>query len=199
MNKLVLALMLSSAFGIAQAEESTELHKAFQESEITSYSKNYFDVSFGVTRSSLTEKDDSDPNGDTYWFNPHGDNKYTGTGYNVGISYTSFQNQNVFLQPTLQYITSGNEFKDKYIVGKLNVGYKFDIHGDYIKSISPKVGVGVFKAIYNEGSNYGIAYNAGVEVGVSERVAIDIGYNYMKGQKSGNHADFLTVGLKYKF
>lgn len=176
MNRLILAVALTGVLGVAHAE-----------GEITSYSKNYFDISAGVTSSKTTVKDED------------GTSNLSGTGYNLGVAYTSYQNQHLFLQPSLQYITTGNEAGDKYVLGKLNVGYTFDLQNKYVKSISPKVGVGVYRVGYDGGSNYGIGYSAGLEVGVTEKVSVEVGYNYLKGKNSGNHVDLTTVALKYKF
>jgi len=192
MNKLVLIGALMSVFGVAHADDAwkvkdktNELNSVYKEYEVTSYSKNYFDVSVGVTSGSTTVKDEE------------GTSKINGTGYNVGIAYTSYQTQNLFLQPSLQYLTTGNESGDKYVLGKLDIGYTHTLSNGI--TLSPKAGVGVYKVNFDGGSNYGIGYNAGLEVGVSKNVAIDLGYNYLKGQKSGNHADLYTVALKYKF
>lgn len=176
MNKLVLigALLGSLGVGVAHAE-----------GEVSSYSKNYFDVSAGITSSSTTVKDEE------------GTSKIHGTGYNVGVAYTSYQTQNIFLQPSLQYLNTGNESNDKYVIGKLDVGYTHTLANGI--TLSPKAGVGVYKVSFDGGSNYGIGYNAGLEVGLNKNIAVDLGYNYLKGQKSGNHADLYTVSLKYKF
>lgn len=185
MKKLILLGLVLSSIGVAQADTNPWAVipinvNDYQGMEQAKESANAFDVSVGVSSSTTTKGD-------------------SGTGYKLGIAYTTYQNKNVFLQPSLQYITSGNAYGDKYLLGNLDIGYKYDIQNSFVKSVSPKIGVGVYKAMYDSGSNYGIAYNAGVEVGISERTSIDISYNYLKGQNSGNHVDLTTVSLKYKF
>ncbi|MBY0292204.1 MAG: porin family protein [Alphaproteobacteria bacterium] len=187
MKKLILLGLVLGSIGVAQADTNPWAVIPINKSDYQGIEQvkekvpaNNFDVSVGVS-SSETSKGDS------------------GTGYKLGASYTTYQNEHVFLQPSVQYITSGNSYGDKYLLGNLDIGYKYDIQNSFVKSISPKIGVGVYKAIYDGGSNYGIAYNAGVEVGITERTSIDVSYNYLKGQNSGSHIDLTTVSLKYKF
>ena len=206
MNKLVLAVALATLGSVAQAQDVWSL----KEGQIIHDNDKYFDVSVGYTYSRMTDDHmNGDPRGDTHSFFPTSRTS-KGDGYNIGLSYTTFQTQNIFLQPTIQYITTGSQDSDKYLLGKLNVGYRIDLDNGPVQYISPKVGFGAYhnrskpgaRAYHNRfdgGSRNGVTYGAGVEFGLNEKASIEVAYNYIKIDKKASNANLTTVALKYKF
>lgn len=192
MNKLVLIGALMSAFGVANAQSvsnewkvvdvSDELHLTYKEQEAKAVGevvvKNGFDV-FVSSVGSKTGQGDS------------------GNGYGLGASYTSYQTKHIFIQPSVQFVNLGNEYNDKMYLANFDVGYTHYFNNGM--TISPKAGLGFFKAVYNDGSNYGGSYNYGFEVGLNKSLAVDVSRTHAFGQNSGSYVDLTSISLKYKF
>lgn len=136
-----------------------------------------------------------------------------GTGYTVGVDYTKYLDKGFFIQPSLQYLDTNSESNDKHTIALLNAGYSFKL--DNGMTLSPKAGVGYRHTKYNntymlgemgeyiwtvheKGSDDGVAYNVGLDLAVSKNVNLGLGYMRMKGD-SGNHANYTTLSLGYKF
>ncbi len=195
MNKLVLTMALFSVFGVAHADSnnwkvidvSDELRLTYKDKEtkevkgfgeVVNQGKNGFDV-FVSSVGSKTGQGDS------------------GNGYGFGASYTSYQNEHVFLQPSVQFVNMGNQYNDKMYLANFDVAYTHYFNNGM--TISPKAGLGFFKAVYDDGSNYGGSYNFGVEVGLNKSLSVDVSRTHAFGQNSGSYVDLTSVSLKYKF
>lgn len=123
-----------------------------------------------------------------------GDNS---TGYLVGGNYKKYVGENVFIQPSIQYVKSGNQWDDKQVLGLLGVGYTYNLKNGM--TVSPKVGVGFHKTIVS-GINVGLksSYLVGVELGVSKNWTVALEHNYLAGG-NGKHIDVSALTLGYKF
>ena len=86
---------------------------------------------------------------------------------------------------------------DKMYLANFDVGYTYRFQNGI--SLSPKAGLGFFKAVYDDGSNFGGSYNYGVEIGLNKSLAVDVSRIHAYGQNSGSYVDLTSVALKYKF
>lgn len=137
------------------------------------------------------------------------------TGYTLGVDYTKYLNNGFFVQPSLQYIDSKTDYNDKHIVGLVNGGYTFLLDNNV--TVSPKAGVGYRYTKWNRtytqgelgvpipnwtvhesGSDSGVVFNVGVDVGFAKNWNVGLNHMRMKG-KNGNHADYTSLTLGYKF
>lgn len=136
-----------------------------------------------------------------------------GTGYTVGVDYTKYLDKGFFIQPSLQYLDTKSDSNDKHTIALLNAGYSFKL--DNGMTLSPKAGVGYRYSKYNntymlgemgeyiwtvheKGSDNGVAYNVGLDLAVTKNVNVGLGYMRMKGD-NGNHANYTTLSVGYKF
>ncbi|WP_374553346.1 hypothetical protein [Aquitalea pelogenes] len=185
MKKLILLSMVLGSIGVAHADSDVwktvpinkDDYQNVQKEEVNQPS-NSFDVFVGATHSRTSMGD-------------------SGSGYNIGASYTSYQTKNIFLQPSIQFVDSGNSYNDKYVLANFDVGYTYTLNNGI--SLSPKAGLGFYKAMYDEGSNYGGSYNYGLEVGLNKTTSVDISRTHAFGQSSGHYVDLTAISLKYKF
>lgn len=120
-----------------------------------------------------------------------------GTGYTLRADYTKYINENVFVQPQVQYFDSKNEYKDKHIVGYLNAGYTFKLDNNI--TISPKAGVGIRHSTSVDSSDNGMAYNVGVDVGFAKNWTVGLQYNRFQGKESNKYVEFTSLTVGYKF
>ncbi|WP_423197973.1 hypothetical protein DFLDMN_001617 [Cupriavidus sp. H19C3] len=183
MKKLVLLSLVLGSIGVAHADsdvwKTVPINKDdYQQKEEVKASKNNFDVFVSSTSSKTSQGDE-------------------GNGYSFGASYTSYQTENVFLQPSVQFTNLGNSYNDKMYLANFDVGYTYRFQNGI--TLSPKAGLGFFKAVYDEGSNFGGSYNYGVEIGLNKSLAVDVTRIHAYGQSSGNYVDLTSVSLKYKF
>ena len=120
----------------------------------------------------------------------------SGTGYNIGVSYNAYQTEHIFVQPSIEYATSGNSYGDKYLIGNLDVGYTFNLSNGM--SVSPKAGFGIFHVIATDSHDTQVAYNAGLDFAVTKQVTVGLQYVYSQGS-NGHHVDLTTLSVGYKF
>lgn len=118
-------------------------------------------------------------------------------GLDLGLSYNYDINDKFFVQPSIHYTTSGNNYGDKFYTANIDLGYKYKLENGW--TLKPKVGYTYFKSMYDEGSNYGNGYNAGLELGVNKNVSIDFNYHHLNGKESGHYVNLMSVGVKYTF
>lgn len=121
----------------------------------------------------------------------------TGTGVDLGVGYNYHLNDKFFVQPSIHYITSGNEYDDKFYTADLDLGYKYQLNNGM--TLKPRVGYTYFKSVYTDGSNYGNGYNAGLELGVNKNVSLDLSYKRLNGKESGHYVDLFGLAVKYTF
>ena len=169
MKKLVL-LSLILGCGVANAAESDVLNTV-------AINQNSVSVFGGLTASDNSSND-------------------KGTGMNVGVNYTAYQTSNVFVQPSIEYVTSGNAYGDKYLIGNVDLGYTFNLSNGM--SVSPKAGFGIFHVIATDSHDTQVAYNMGMDLAVTKKVTLGIQYIYAEGS-NGHHVDLTTVSVGYKF
>lgn len=120
----------------------------------------------------------------------------TGTGYSIGVNSTIYENANVFIQPNLEYVQGGNFAKDSYYLANLDIGYTFPLSNGM--AVSPKIGVGMYHAMYTGGSNDNPAFNAGLDFDVTKKVTVGLQYNHLQGTH-GTWVDLTTLNVGYKF
>lgn len=120
-----------------------------------------------------------------------------GTGYTIGADYTKYINENVFVQPQIQFLDSQNEYKDKHIVGYLNAGYTFKLNDGI--TVSPKAGLGVRHSYSVDSTDNGMAYNVGVDVGFAKNWTVGLQYNRFQGKESNQYVEFTSLTVGYKF
>lgn len=118
------------------------------------------------------------------------------TGYTLGVDYTKYLTNGFFVKPSLNYIDSKTDFKDKHVVALIDGGYTFLLDNNI--TVSPKAGIGYRHTSFDGGSDSGVAFNVGVDVGFAKNWNVGLNYIRMKGQ-NGNHADFTSLTVGYKF
>lgn len=118
-------------------------------------------------------------------------------GLDLGLSYNHDINDKFFIQPSIHYTTSGNEYGDKFYTANLDLGYKYKLENGW--TLKPRVGYTYFKSMYDEGSDYGHGYNAGIELGFNKNVSLDLSYKRLNGKESGHYVDLVGLAVKYTF
>lgn len=117
------------------------------------------------------------------------------TGYSIGINYTKFLGNNIFVQPSFQYVTASESDNDKQVFASVDLGYAFKLENNI--TFSPKAGLGLQHTFGNE-VNTRRFINVGVEVGFANNWTVVLDRKRLNGD-AGTHADITSLSLGYRF
>lgn len=117
------------------------------------------------------------------------------TGYSIGGSYTKFLGNNLFVQPSFQYVAAAGSDNDKQVFASIDLGYSFKLENNF--TFSPKAGLGLQHTFGSEGNTRHFV-NVGVEVGFSKNWTIALDRKRLNGD-AGTHADITSLSLGYRF
>lgn len=117
------------------------------------------------------------------------------TGCSIGGNYTKFLGNNIFVQPSFQYVVASGSDNDKQVFAAVDIGYAFRLENNV--TFSPKAGLGIQHTSGNEGTTRRFL-NVGVEVGFAKNWVVALDRKRLNGD-TGNHADITSLSLGYRF